>query len=156
MPDNANAPDYILVLEKIEQAKAVLKDIGLPAAQQNERSALTLLALLYLKVNIPWSLATNPLLGITPIMEFIANYYNKTYAPNSRETIRRQTIHQFLEAGFVISNPDQPSRPTNSPKTVYQIESSALKLFRKYQTNYWSQNLITYLTTVETLEPARE
>lgn len=152
MPDNLNSRDSILALQKIEEAKAVLRDIGLPTAQQNERSALTLLALLDLQVNIPWNRATNPLLGITPIMEFIAKNYSKTYAPNTRETIRRQTVHQFLEAGFLTSNPDQPSRPTNSPKTVYQIEPSALELFRKYETNDWTKNLIVYLTTVETLK----
>ncbi|MBE9198939.1 MULTISPECIES: BsuBI/PstI family type II restriction endonuclease [unclassified Nodularia (in: cyanobacteria)] len=152
MSDNLNSPDSIPALQKIEEAKAVLRDLGLPAAQQNERSALTLLALLDLKVNIPWNRATNPLLGITPIMEFIAKNYSKTYAPNTRETIRRQTVHQFLEAGFLISNPDQPSRATNSPKTVYQVEPNALKLFRNYETNDWSKNLIVYLTTVETLK----
>jgi BsuBI/PstI restriction endonuclease HTH domain len=88
--------DYNEVLKKIEEAKAILRDIGLPIAQQNERSALTLLALLNLKVNTPWNSCSNPLLGITPIMEFITKYYGKTYAPNTRETIRRQTVHQFV------------------------------------------------------------
>ncbi|MEW5856134.1 MAG: BsuBI/PstI family type II restriction endonuclease [Cyanobacteriota bacterium] len=151
MPDNPNYP-LIQVLQKIEEAKAILRDIGLPLAQQNERSALTLLALLNLKADAPWSNAANPLLGITPIMEFIAQNYGKTYAPNTRETIRRFTVHQFIEAGFLIINPDQPSRPTNSPKTVYQVEVSALKLLRGYETNEWSEKLRIYLTSVQTLK----
>ena len=32
-------------MNKIEEAQAILKSLGLPAAQQNEMSALTLLAL---------------------------------------------------------------------------------------------------------------
>jgi BsuBI/PstI restriction endonuclease domain/BsuBI/PstI restriction endonuclease HTH domain len=33
-----------------------------------------------------------PLMGITPMMEWIRDHYKKTYAPNSRETVRRQTM----------------------------------------------------------------
>ncbi|MFB2968728.1 BsuBI/PstI family type II restriction endonuclease [Aerosakkonema sp. BLCC-F183] len=152
MSENFNAPNSIDVLKRIEEAKAILRDLGLPPAQQNDRSALTLLALLNLNVNTPWSDASNYLLGITPIMEFIAQNYAKTYAPNTRETIRRQTVHQFVEAGFLIPNPDKPSRPTNSPKTVYQIEATALELFRSYETNQWSEKLRNYLASIETLK----
>ncbi len=115
--------------EKIEAAQVILKDIGLPVAQHNERSALTLLALLDLRPNMLWSDANSPLIGITPIMEFIAKHYDKKYKPNTRETIRRQTVHQFVEAGILIKNPDKLSRPPNSPKTVYQIEENVLELF---------------------------
>lgn len=146
MLDNANPPDPIQALQRLEEAKAVLRDLGLPPAQQNERSALTLLALLNLKVDTPWSNASNPPLGMTPIMEFIAQHYGKTYAPNTRETIRRATVHQFVAAGFLIVNPDKPSRPTISPKTVYQVEASALELLRSYETNEWSEKLRIYLT----------
>ncbi|HEY9829477.1 MAG TPA: DNA (cytosine-5-)-methyltransferase, partial [Stenomitos sp.] len=82
MPDNTNSL-ALKMTRRTEEAKAVLRDIGLPPAQQNERSALTLLALLHLQPDSPWSDANNPLLGITPIMEFIAKYYGKQYAPNT-------------------------------------------------------------------------
>ncbi|OKH39062.1 restriction endonuclease [[Phormidium ambiguum] IAM M-71] len=152
MSKNSDSINPIDVLKKVEEAKAILRDIGLPPAQQNERSALTLLALLNLKAEMPWSNATNPLIGITPIMEFIAQNYGKIYAPNTRETIRRQTVHQFVEAGFLIPNPDRPSRPTNSPKTVYQVEANTLILLRSYETNQWIDNLRNYLISVETLK----
>ncbi len=151
MPDNTNSL-ALKMTRRTEEAKAVLRDIGLPPAQQNERSALTLLALLHLKPDSPWSDASNPLAGITPIMEFIAKYYGKQYAPNTRETIRRQTVHQFLEAGILVANPDKPSRPPNSPKTVYQVEENTLKLLRAYETDSWTETLKIYLTSVETLQ----
>ena len=115
---------------RIADALAVLTALGLPAAQQNERSALTLLALLDLKPDTPWSEAGEPLCGITPMMEFFAEHYGKRYKPNTRETVRRQTVHQFLEAGLIVANPDKPDRAVNSPKAVYRIETSALKLLR--------------------------
>jgi hypothetical protein len=55
------------------------------------------------------------------MMEFARNHYRKSYAPNPRETFRRQTIHQMISAGIALYNPDKPSRPVNSPKAVYQI-----------------------------------
>lgn len=86
------------------------------------------------------------------MMEFFAERYGKRYKPNTRETVRRQTVHQFLDAGLVVINPDQPSRPTNSPHSVYQIESGALTLLRSYRTPRWEKGVRTYLASVETLK----
>lgn len=64
---------------KIDEALGMLKALDLPREQQNERSALTLLALLGLKPEDPWSAAGAPLMGITPMMTFFAEQYGKTY-----------------------------------------------------------------------------
>jgi adenine-specific DNA-methyltransferase len=138
--------------KQIAEALLVLKQLGLPAAQQNERSALTLLALLDLRPGQTWAEASHPLRGITPIMDFIAKYYGKTYAPNTRETVRRFTVHQFIEAGLLIANPDAPERPVNSPRNVYQVTASALDLFRTFGTAEWERDVEAYLATVETLK----
>jgi hypothetical protein len=76
---------------KIKAALTILNDLGFPRQQQNERSALTLLSLLGLKPAGKWEDATDPLRGITPMMEFFEQHYGKKYAPNTRETVRRQT-----------------------------------------------------------------
>ncbi|MDM8550131.1 hypothetical protein QUF72_08645 [Desulfobacterales bacterium HSG2] len=65
----------------------------------------------------------------------------KGYAPNTRETIRRHTMHQFADAGLVVLNPDQPDRPVNSPKWCYQISPDALKLMKTYGTRNWKKRL---------------
>ncbi len=143
--------DPIRSKQKIEEALSILKLLGFPRLQQNERSALTLLALLHLKPSIPWSQAESPLCGITPMMDFFRDYYGKNYKPNTRETVRRQTVHQFLEAGLIVTNPDDPARPPNSAHTVYQIEQGALELLRTFGTPAWDIHLQTYLASVETL-----
>jgi len=86
------------------------------------------------------------------MMEFFAAHYGKRYAPNTRETVRRQTAHQFMLAGMIVPNPDKPLRPTNSPKAVYQIEPSALKLLREFGMPDWGTHLRTYLHAVKTLK----
>ncbi len=84
-------------------------------------------------------------MGITPIMKFAETYYGVSYAPNTRETFRRQTIHQFVNSGLVRRNPDDPQRPTNSGKTVYQIDENALLLLRSYGTHEWNSKVNNYL-----------
>lgn len=138
--------------EKIKEALLILNDLGLPRQQLNERSALTLLSLLGLKPVNKWEDATDPLMGITPMMDFFHEHYGKKYAPNTRETVRRQTVHQFMQAALIVANPDNPSRPTNSPKAVYQIEPSMLKLLQGFGKSGWERYLQKYLRTINTLK----
>jgi adenine-specific DNA-methyltransferase len=148
----ADSKNPVKARRKIEQSLAVLKALGVPREQQNERSALTLLSLLDLKPSFRWSSGRAPLMGITPMMNFFEEHYGKRYAPNTRETVRRQTIHQFMDAGIVVINPDTPSRPTNSPNAVYQIETGLLELLRTYGTSEWEKGLKTHLASIETLK----
>lgn len=135
----------------IETAQRILVSLGLPRAQQNERSALCLLALLNLTPGKPWSQAESPLVGITPIMAWAREHYDKEYAPNTRETVRRQTMHQFCGAGIALYNPDRPDRPVNSPKAVYQVAPVVLSLLRTFGTAAWNDALADYLDRRETL-----
>lgn len=70
---------------------------------------------------------------------------------NTRETFRRQTMHQFVDAGSALYNPDLPDRPVNSPKAVYQIEPATLELLRSFGTKTWHDKLMHYLACHETL-----
>jgi adenine-specific DNA-methyltransferase len=139
MAEPDGGPDPVLARRKIEEALAILKDLGLPRGQLNERSALVLLSLLDLTPEKPWSEASAPMRGIQPMMDYFAEHYGKKYAENTRESVRRYTVHQFLDAGLIVINPDDPSRPVNSGKTVYQIEASALDLMRAYGTEAWNK-----------------
>jgi hypothetical protein len=135
----------------MKEALAIIKALGLPRAQQNERSAVSLLALLNLTAKKTWAEAEAPLVGITPVMDWAHEHYEKKYAPNTRETFRRQTMHQFVAAGLVLYNPDKPDRSVNSPKAVYQIEPATLALIRCFGTKKWTAKLATYLTEHQTL-----
>lgn len=137
--------------KNIEDALKILAILGLPRPQQNERSALSLLAILNLTPEKSWHQAENPLIGITPIMDWIRHHYQKDYAPNTRETIRRQTMHQFVSAGIALYNPDNPLRPVNSPKAVYQIESLTLDLLRSFETDAWEAKLENYFSERQSL-----
>jgi hypothetical protein len=136
---------------KIQEALSVLSDLGMPRAQSNERSALCLLAILNLMPEMAWAEAENPLIGITPIMDWVRKHYKKKYAPNTRETVRRQTMHQFVQAGIALYNPDRPDRPVNSPHAVYQIAPSCLAVLRTFGGPAYKKHLAAYLAERETL-----
>ncbi len=121
-------------MSKQDEAREILTSFGLPKAQQNERSALTLLALANIPPDGSWRKAKRPMLRIWDIMGFMREKYEKDYAANSRETIRRQTIHQFEQARIVDRNPDDPSRPTNSGNNVYQLTTEAAAVLKTYGT----------------------
>ena len=135
----------------IEEAYQILVSLGLPRAQHNERSALSLLALLNLTPSKTWAQVENPLVGITPIMDWSRIHYAKEYAPNTRETFRRQTMHQFVDAGIALYNPDKPDRPVNSPKAVYQVAPAVMTLLRGFGAPTWDDELAIYLSLSQTL-----
>jgi hypothetical protein len=132
---------------RIEEAMDILEALGMPRAQLNERSALCLLSLIDVRPKGKWSDAHAVRIGVTPIIEWMKTHYQKIYAPNTRETIRRQTLHQFRDAGMVLYNPDNPSRPVNSPAAVYQIAPEALALLQQFGSTSWPSALSDYLAT---------
>jgi len=139
-------------MKKRDEALEILREFGLPAAQQNERSALTLLALANIGPRGNWSNTERPLLRIWDIMEFMRKRYRKDYAANTRETIRRQTIHQFEQARIVDRNPDDPTRPTNSGKNCYALTDAASAVLKTYGTTKFSRTAGAFARQFSQLE----
>ena len=131
--------------ESVSDAARLLGAFGMDAERSNERSALTLLALLRLRSGEAWSSAANPMLSTRAIMDWIRDEYGRAYAPNSREPIRRFTLHQFVDALLVQQNPDRPDRPVNSPKSNYQVTTQALAVIQKFGTPTFDAALADYL-----------
>jgi adenine-specific DNA-methyltransferase len=141
--------------KRIEEALTILKAISAPRAQQNERSALCLLALADIQPDKPWSQATAPKRGITEMMDWFRDHYGKQYAPNTRETVRKQTMHQFVQMGLVVQNPDKPDRPINSPRWCYQLDRQALSLLQVYGSEQWEEARRNYALSVTNWLQAR-
>ncbi len=141
-------------MSRTDEAREILASLGLPPKQRNERSALTLLALAKVSPRGSWKNTQQPLLRIWDIMGFMRNKYGKDYAANSRETIRRQTIHQFEQARIVDRNPDDPSRPTNSGKTVYALTKEAAAVVRLYGTPRFDEAIAKFIQKFGSLQAA--
>lgn len=143
--------DPLRAQEKIEQARDILNSLGMPQAQINDRSALTLLALVNLHPEGDWSEIQRPMIGVTPIMDWCRDVYGKEYAPNTRETFRRYTLHQFCDGGIALYNPDEPNRAVNSPKACYQIAAELHTVLLKYGTTEWNDAIKKHMRNIPTL-----
>jgi len=126
---------------KLAEAKALLTALGLPKAQCNDRSRWVFLALANIEPSDSWNTATAPLLPTVNIMEFIRNEYGMDYKPNSRETIRRQTLHQFEQARVVDRNRDDPARATNSKDNNYSLNQPILDILAVYPHGEWEDRV---------------
>jgi hypothetical protein len=132
--------------KNIQQALSIIKALGLPKEQHNDRTAICVLALLNLTAKTPWSRATNSLLGIRAMLDFARQHLDVDYAENTRESLRKYSIKALVSAGIVLHNPDDPSRSVNSSNNCYQVEPSALALFKQYGTMNWVAALEYYLS----------
>jgi adenine-specific DNA-methyltransferase len=138
------------------EAHQVLGKLNFDPERSNERSALVLLALLGLGPSSPWASSKNPQLRTVELMAWLRKHYQRDYKPNTRETIRRQTLHQFIDAGLVRQNPDDPGRPVNSPKNCYQIVTPALKVLSAFGTDQFDPMLASYLEDLPGLQAQYE
>lgn len=141
-------------MSKQDDALEIIKSLGLPRKQQNERSSLTLLALAGLKERDSWKMVRRPVLRIWDIMGWMRDHYGKNYAANSRETIRRQTVHQFEQARLIDRNPDDPARPTNSGDTVYQLTREAAQVLKHFGQDDFSRKCEAFIKRHGTLSSA--
>ena len=127
-------------MSKLDEAKKILKELGLPTPQQNDTSAYTLLALCGIKPRDKWIKATKTSQKVSKgIMAFVFDVYGKEYAPNSRETFRRQVLHQFVQARIADYNPDNPKLPVNSPNAHYALTQVALDAIISFGTKDWKK-----------------
>lgn len=124
-------------MDKVTEAKRFLKLIGMPKAQCTDICCYTLLAMADIKPNTLWVEATNEWIRIHDIIQFSNNYYGTTYAENSRETFRKQAMHNFRIAALVEDN----GKATNSPNYRYRLTEEALKLVRAFLSFEWPEML---------------
>jgi adenine-specific DNA-methyltransferase len=141
-----------LQMKKIIEAAEILKALGMDKSQYNERSCLVLLALSNIKPTDDWDKITIPLLTTVQIMQFMRDYYNKDYKPNSRETIRRQTLHQFEQGMIIERNRDNPERATNSKDNNYSLNEPIRDILKNYPDNNWQKMIEKYKKDVPNLK----
>ena len=111
----------------------------MPQAQYNSMAGMTLIALCGLSPHAAWSSAERRRCTVTKgIMDYLEEHYGTNYAPNTRETFRRQVLHQFVQGGIADYNPFEPDLPTNSPKAHYAVTEFALDVVRRYGTKGWA------------------
>lgn len=129
-------------MAKLDEARTILRGLGMPPAQSNEMAGLTLLALCGMTQDGSWSGASRSRRTVTKgIMDHVREHFGRDYAPNTRETFRRQVLHQFVLAGIAERNPFEPDLPTNSPKSHYAVSEAALRVIQSFGAANWESSI---------------
>lgn len=134
-------------MDKIEQAREILRELKVPARQRSDVCCYSMLAMADIRKDSDWKCATNNWIRIHDIIRFTKDYYGIAYAENSRETIRKQALHHFRNAAFIEDN----GLATNSPNYRYRLTEEMLSLVQSYGTLNWKVNLMTFLSMHESL-----
>lgn len=131
------------IVGKVEEARQLLKEIGMPDKQQVDLCCYVLLAMANVKETDSWIFATNEWIRIHDMIQFIGDNYGVTYAENSRETIRKQALHHFRTAALIEDN----GKATNSPNYRYRLTAETLEMIRSlggYKADATIKRFITY------------
>lgn len=113
-------------MDKIERVKKLLEELGLPNRQRSDMCALVILSLANIGKRTSWAAATNEWVGIHGIIEFIKDKYKIHYAENTRESIRKNALHHFVNAALV----ERDAPATNSPKYSYRLTGEFLTVIQ--------------------------
>ena len=127
-------------MNRIEEARGILAALGMPERQQADLCCYSLLAMLNVGPDTAWSDATNEWIRIHDILQFTKANYGVTYAENSRETFRKQAMHQFRNAALTEDN----GKATNSPNYRYRITGEMLALVQSFGSPEWETLLVHF------------
>lgn len=134
-------------MSKLEEAKNVLNELKVPTKQQSDLCGYVILAMADIKKDDKWANATNKWIRIHDVIAFIREFYEVSYAENSRETFRKQAIHHFRNAAFIEDN----GKATNSPNYRYRLTDEMLLLVKAYQSNQWEEQKNNFLKSHQNL-----
>lgn len=134
-------------MDKIDEARELLKMLGMPKAQQADICCYVLLAMAGIKQDTKWADAENEWIRIHDMIQFVNANYGAAYAENSRETFRKQALHHFRNAALVEDN----GKATNSPNYRYRLTEEILKTVRTFRTPEWQKSMDRFLKYHEKL-----
>lgn len=135
-------------MSKLDDAKKILQQLGVPSKQTADICCYTLLSLCGITEDLSWDKSCNEWIRIHDIIEFIKNNYNVFYAENSRETFRKQALHEFRNAAFIEDN----GKSTNSPHYRYRLTYEMLNLLKSYESNLFKENIDAFLMNHSSLK----
>lgn len=134
-------------MSKLEEAKNILNELKVPPKQQSDLCGYVILAMADIKKNDEWANATNKWIRIHDVIAFIRDFYEVSYAEDSRETFRKQAIHHFRNAAFIEDN----GKATNSPNYRYRLTDEMLLLVKTFQSNQWEEQKNNFLKSHQNL-----
>lgn len=88
-----------------------------------------------IKKNYEWANETNKWIRIHDVIAFIRDFYEVSYAENSREIFCKQAMHHFRNASFIEDN----GKATNILNYRYRLTDEMLLLVKTFQSDQWQE-----------------
>lgn len=136
-------------MNKLEEARMILQEIK--SIKTNDLACNVLLALANIPQHSEWKDAGNELYTTRVLMDFMRDEYNIQYKANTRETVRKDVLHYFLQSSIIEANRDNQERATNSPKYCYSLSDEFLQLIQRFGSKHWENYVNDYNNNVENL-----
>lgn len=118
-------------MPSIKTIKGLLKKLDFPEDFNNEQTAICILAMMDTKPReglLNHCKCLRDGARIHDIIAFAKRDLRKKYAENTRESIRKGSMHRLVNHGLAIVNPDNPGRATNSGDTNYILTPEFLNI----------------------------
>ena len=120
-------------MRDLNEARSLLQELGMPPKLYNDMSVYTLIAMTDMADRDSWSEATNEYIGINEIIRYLDEKGLRSYAPNTRESIRKHVIKPWRDLALVEDN----GEATNSGNMKYRIKDEILGTIRTFGTDEW-------------------
>jgi len=120
-------------MKEMDDLKDILEQLGMPEKQCSPLCCYVLLAMTQMHDKIEWGAAKNPWMGPHDIIVYLSQNGIKTYAENSRETIRKNCLRPFRDFALIEDN----GLASNSGNYKYRITQETLELIQNYKTEEW-------------------
>lgn len=134
----------------LNDAKAILTEIGMPETLCNPRCVMTFCACAEMNTS-NWKKISEDYHGTHDIIAFVntcfpnkAGLDDRGYQENSRETIRDCTLKPWVDAAIMEA---KPGIATNDKNNGYRFTAEFAALVRKYGTEEWEDALHAYRET---------
>jgi site-specific DNA-cytosine methylase len=148
-------------LEKVEQALAILRFVGVPLREmtrrRQERVAKALLAVAGLRPADPWPKAKSHVHdGFKPvttrdILKFWNANYGESLADSSYDDVRREDLAHLLPFHLVQASAADPTADINDGTRGYALTEEAVILLRSYGTDEWEDRLARFRANISGL-----
>ena len=124
-------------MRDIEEARALLRDLGLPRKLYNDMACYTLIAMTDMADHDTWADTTNEFIGMHGVIDYLRENDLRVYAENSRESFRKDVVKPWRNLALVEDN----GEPTNSGNMKYRLKEEVIQLIRTYGTEEWQTAL---------------
>lgn len=129
----------------LNDAKDIMKSIGMPPELYNPRCVMTLAACAKVKSSAEWKHASEAYVGTHEIISFINEHFPdkagldvQGYKENSRETFRDETLKRYVAASLMEP---RYGLANNDRNNAYRLTAQFAALIRHYGTDVWDEEL---------------